>query len=436
MIARVGSVLLACGSFAVLVGGAADLVDAEVSRHVLANGMRVIVRESHTTQVVAIPLQVDAAVRPETEATAGITQFLHQAMLRGTSRRSAVQIAEAADDLGGALEAAGDADHGEIRGHALARQWQALLALLIEVALEPSLPAAGVAVQRRLVLSEIRRREDTPFTVALDTALRGLFGARPYAWPSVGRRASIEAITRNALVAYHQALYRPEHLVLAVSGDIDSRRVISMVERRFGALRPTGSATVEPVGERLTRGADRMVLEHPAHQAQIVVAFQVPSARDPDHPATKVLGALIGGGLSSRLFVEIRERQGLAYSVGALSPTKARTGYLVTYVRTSPETAEAAERELRTALDRIRAGPPSEDEVARARAYVLGAQAMDRRTNARHAWYLAFYELIGAGWEFADRYADAVARVTPADVAAAARRYLGQSTTVVLLPPR
>jgi zinc protease len=115
---------------------------------------------------------------------------------------------------------------------------------------------------------------------------------------------------------------------------------------------------------------------------------------------------------------------------------RAGTGYLAAYVRTSPETVEAAERELRTQLDRIRTEPPSDDEVARAKAYLLGAQAIDRRTNARHAWALGFYELIGVGWGFPDRYAGAVARVTPDDVLAAARRYLAESTTVVLLPTR
>ena len=437
MTARLRRLLVPGASFAVLVVGAPAATGAQVSRHVLSNGMTVIVRESRAARVVAVSLQVDAATHPETEETAGITNFLHHAMLRGTSRRPASQVAEAADELGGALEASGDADHGEIRGHALARHWDALLTLIADVALDPALPGTEVEVQRRLILSQIQNREDNPFPLALDTLLRGLYGSHPYAWPALGRRGSIAGITRESLIAHHRALYRPDRLVLAVSGDIERERVVPLVERRFGALRrPTGGGNAAAVAAPPILAADRRVIERAAHQAQVLVGFLGPPLRDPDHAATKVLAALLGGGLSSRLFLEIRERRGLAYSVGLLSPARPGPGYLVAHVRTSRATAETAERELHRQLEIITGEPPSEEEVERAKAYVLGAHVMDRRTNARHAWYLAFYELIGAGWEFPDRSAAAVSRVTAADVVAAARRYLTRSRTVVLLPPR
>jgi zinc protease len=138
--------------------------------------------------------------------------------------------------------------------------------------------------------------------------------------------------------------------------------------------------------------------------------------------------------MSGRLFVELREKLGLAYSVGAINPSRAGPAPLLAFLGTAPANAEAAEAAMLRELERIRREPPTAEELARARAYLQGTQAMDRRTNARQAWYLAFFELVGAGHDYPDRYAAALGKVTAADVQAAARRYLEQPTIVVLRP--
>jgi predicted Zn-dependent peptidase len=148
----------------------------------------------------------------------------------------------------------------------------------------------------------------------------------------------------------------------------------------------------------------------------------------------KVLAAMLGGGTSGRLFRELRERRGLAYALGVLNASRIGPAAFVGYLGTSAANVIAAETGMREELERVRAAPPSDDELSRAKAYVLGTLAMDRRTNARQAWYMAFFEVVGAGWEFPDRYAEAVAAVSPSDVVASARRYLDRPTTVVLVP--
>jgi predicted Zn-dependent peptidase len=183
----------------------------------------------------------------------------------------------------------------------------------------------------------------------------------------------------------------------------------------------------------MPQGARRLI-ERPAEQAQIMVGFLAPGLGDQDYAASKVLAALLGGGMSGRLFVELREAQGLAYSVGVLGPARTGAAPLVAYLGTGRENIAAAEAAVLRELDRVRAGGFTAAEVERAKAYVLGAQAIDRRTNARHAWYLAFFEVVGAGWDFPERYARAVESVTPDDVRAVCRRVLSRPTVVVLQP--
>ena len=412
----------------------ADAPAPTVIRRVLPNGLTVIVRPDPAVGVMAASLQVRAGSRFETADTAGISNFLHRVMARGTKRYTALQLTEAIEDLGGSLDASGDVEYTEVRGAALARNWEALLGLVAEVALRPTFPDEEIERERRLIQSALQTRGDTPFQRAFDAMLQDLYGAHPYAWPSAGRRESIERIDRAALQAHYAAIYRPDRMVLAVSGHVPGDRVLRVAERLFRATPPAAApVTAGPVAA--TPRGDRRVVDRPVQQAQVLVGYLGPSLTEPDYPAVRVLATVLGGGMSGRLFTELRDKRGLAYSVGVLSSF--RTGpSLVTYMGTAPASAEAAEAGVLSEIDRIRVDQVSERELARGKAFLLGNMAMDRRTNARHAWYLAFFEVIGAGWDFPERFERAVEAVTVADLTRVAGRYLTRPTVVVLKPPK
>ena len=406
-----------------------------VTRRVLPNGLTVVVREDATVGVMAAALHVRAGSLFETTDTAGVTNFLHRVMLRGTQRYSAVTLIEAIEDLGGTLEASGDVEYGEVNGTALARNWEPLLKLLAEVALRPTLPAEEIERERRLILSAIQTRGDTPFQRAFDSVLNDLYGPHPYAWPSVGRRESVERISRDMLRAHYAAVYRPDRMVLAVTGQVPAAKVVRAAERLFRDLPAASGPTRVSLVEATPRGGRRLV-ERPVQQAQVIVGYLGPSLLQPDYAAARVLATVLGGGMSGRLFRELREQRGLAYSVGTLGSFRTGPSFLVSYLGTAPTNAEAAEAGVLAEIERVRGEAVADRELARAKAYLLGNLAMDRRTSARHAWYLAFFEVIGAGWDFPERYARAVEAVTAEDIARAARRYLTDPTVIVLQPPK
>lgn len=425
----------ALGLAILLLAGATSAVadDAGVTRTTLSNGLRVLVRENPAAGVVAVSLLVRAGSRFETAENAGITHVLHRVMVRGTARRSDVELATAAEELGGAVDASGDVEYAEIRGSALARHWESLLALVAEVALQPRLPPDALETERRLILSQLQTRAETPFPLAFDTLLADLYAGHPYALPAMGLRASVEKLSREELLAHYRAVYHPSRIVLAVSGQVTPTRVVSAATKLFGGMASAGGPLPGPAPS-LTPPGGRRVLARPAQQAQILVGFTGPSVTDADYAAVKVLGAVLGGGMSGRFFVELRDKQGLAYSLGTINPTRAGPAFIVGYMGTTPSSAEPAEAGMLREIERIRAEPPNAEELARAKAYLQGTLAMDRRTNARQSWYLAFFELIGAGHDFPDRYTRALGSVTAAEIQAAARRYLARPTIVVLRP--
>jgi len=423
-------------SLAALVAAAGTAVaqPPSVTRHVLPNGMAVVVRENPVAPVVTASLQVRAGSRFETAETAGITNFLVRTMIRGTARRSGTQVAETAEDIGGSLDASGEVESAEIRGEALARHWEELLGLIAEVALEPSLRGEEIERERRLVLSQIKTRAETPFSLSLDTLLRELYGSHPYAWHSLGLKSAVERLGRTQLAAHYRAVFRADRAVLAVSGQVSRERVVRAAERLFTKLPRSGAHEVGAAPPAAPSG-ERRVLERPAQQAQILAGYLGPGLNDPVYPAFRVLGAVLGAGQAGRLFAELREKRGLAYSLGALTPFRTGPSFLVTYLGTAPENSAAAEAGLLAELEKLRRAPVSDEELARAKAYLLGSFALDRRTNARQAWHLAFFEVIGVGWDFPERYARALEAVTTADVEAVAQRHLNRPSIVVLQPP-
>jgi predicted Zn-dependent peptidase len=402
------------------------------SRHVLTNGMRVIVRESGDASVVAMSLQVPTGAPADTGGS-GIVNFLQRAMLRGAGRRTARQLAEAAEALGGAIEASADAETAEVRGAALARNWDALLGLIADIALAPALAPDEVERERRLILAQIRTRAERPLPLVVDTLMAELYGPHPYALPPLGRTSSIERVSRDALAARHRALYRPDRMVLAVSGRVDRDRVVRLAERLFDRL-PRAGEPVPPAAASAVASGQRRVIERPGHQAQIAIGFPAPGVEASDYAALKLAGAVLGGGMASRLFVALRGQAGLAYSVGAQMPFRIGPGFLMVYTGTAPDNIAVAEAGMRRELERLRTEGVTEAELARAKRYLVGALAIDRRTNARRAWYLARFETVGVGWDFPERYVRAVEAATADDVLTAARRYLVRPTTVVLEP--
>jgi len=422
--------LLAASSLA----GAADGATGAVARTRLANGMTVLVRENPTAPVVGMSLMVRMGTRYETRQMAGLSNFLQLIVVRGTTTRDGTEIVNAADRMGGSIDAYADADYAEITATALSRFWLDMLDLVADVTLRPALSDGTIQAVRDFLGRQIRNRADKPYDAAFDALLARTFGDNPYGWDALGLKESVERMDRAALLAHYRRHYVPGGMVLAVSGKVKRQDVVARAERLFGALSaapaPAPNTTPPPAP-----AAARAVLTVPGAQSQILMGGLAPSLTDPDLAAMKVVTTVLGGGLASRFFSELRDKQGLAYTTAAREPLRVSPGYFLALLGTAPANQEKAEAALREQLERIQKQAVSDEELRVAKAYLLGTLAMDRRTNARQAWYLASLETAGVGYEFLDRYQAQVRAVTAADAQRAAQKYLATLRTVVAEPP-
>ena len=399
----------------------------------LDNGITVMVRENRVAPVVAVALLLRMGSRWETPANSGISNFTHAVMVKGTTKRSGGDIADLVASLGGKISAAGDIDYSGVQGTALARFWRELLDVAAELALSPKLDPAEVDRERDWLLSRLQRRRDNAPARAFDEFYANLYGAHPYALPNLGTRESLARIDHAAIVDWYRRFYRPERMTLVVSGQVGASEVMAEARRLFGGL-AAGAPASDPRIPPPQPSGRRVVVTQPAQQTQIVVGGVAPPLDHPDHAVVKVLSTILGGGMAGRLFVELRDKSALAYTAASFYDPVHEPGALILYLGTAPDNAVKAEQALLAEVQKVRDVPVSPEELARAKGYLLGRYAMDRRTNERLAWYLAFYEVEGVGRAYPERYRRQVEAVTTADVQRAARTYLGMLSSVVLGP--
>lgn len=408
-------------------------MDRPVHREALANGMTVLARESEGAGVVAMTLLVRVGSRDERPEDNGVTALLGRVLLKGTRRRTALQIAQAAEDAGGYLESGVDQEYAEVSARGLGRHWRDLLGLVHELVTEPSLDPDEVEREREALLAQIRGLDDQPFQVASRLLSRTLFGPRGYGLPASGQAETVRGLGRESLFRHLEAFYTPDRMILAVSGAVPAREVVAEAAGLFGPAprgpdRPAPDPPPDrPAGRRAGEARD-------VQQAHLLMGFLAPPAGHPDHVALKVANTLLGGGMSSRLFRVLRDEGGLAYSVGSVYPSRRQGGRVVAHIGTDPASLAAAESGIRSVVGGVGAEEASAEELARAKAVLGGGFALDVRTSARQSFFLGFFELLGLGAGYLARYPELIEAVTGADVRRVAARYLVDPAVVVVGP--
>jgi predicted Zn-dependent peptidase len=260
-----------------------------------------------------------------------------------------------------------------------------------------------------------------------------LFGSHPYARQPGGEPETVAALTQIDLVAAHRLAFRPENMVVSIVGDISLEDARTLVASAFGDMEASGEPVLE-ARRSFAPSASRTEFERDVEQGIVVLGTRGCSHSDPDSAALDVATAILGQGMSSRLFTELRDKQGLAYMVGAQSNEMHLAGFVLTYIGTSPATVDRALDGLWEQMSLMREEPVTTEELERAIAYLVGGYLRDHESNSRQAYYLGFWEACGLGAEYDTRYPELVRAVTVRDVMKVANKYFNDPTVVVLRP--
>jgi zinc protease len=368
-------------------------------------------------------------VRFETEATNGLNQLLAEVWDRGTETRTAEELARAVEDMAGYLSSFCGRNSLGLEAEFLSRHLEPGLDLLAEVLTRPALSDEEVEKARPNILAAIERQSDQLLARTFRLLSRTLYGPHPYALNSLGSPDSVRGLTSDLLRSYFKQRVVPQNMVLAAVGDVDPDKLKDRLETLLsgwqGASSPAPRLEPPPALDK-TRAVHERIDRAQAHLA---LGFLTPGMADPDRYALQVLETVLSG-QGGRLFMELRDRQSLAYAVTAMFRPGLDTGGFSLYIAFAPDKYEAAQAGLAKILQGLRKEPVTLDELERAKENILGACEIRLQGYGEMAADLAFHELYGLGHDYRYRYLEGIRAVTAADVLAAARRYLDPDRAV------
>jgi len=392
----------------------------------LANGAWLLVKENHAVPLVSCQAFFLGGVLSETPETNGISNFTARMLTKGTASRSAEQIAREIEALAGSVSGFSGKNALGLSADVVSWNFQPALEIFSDLLLHPEFPEDQMEKTRQDILAEIKNQEDRPASLAFLLFWKNLFPCHPYGMDKLGSPETVRGVRRKDLRSYYRRTAVGPNLALAVVGDVDAQEVRQRVELFLGKLRDKPYEPAEPGKPRCAAPAVReetRLVSPDKQQAHILIGARGARFTDRERYRLSVLAAVLAG-QGGRLFVELRDRLSLAYSVTALSQEAYDPGAFMLYIATKPENLSRAEQGLLEELRKIREGGVSEEELERAKNYLVGTYDLSIQTNAAQASILASSERYGVGHEEYWLYPDRIRAVTAEEVREAAQKTL------------
>ncbi|PSB40523.1 peptidase M16 [Cyanosarcina cf. burmensis CCALA 770] len=401
-----------------------SLPTQQIHRTVLPNGMVVLAIENPAADIVATRIFLKAGSCWEPQQQAGLAHLLSAVMTKGTTELSSMEIAERVESVGASLSVDAASDYFLLSMKTVSADFPEILALAGELLRSPSFPAAEVELERRLTIQHIRSQQEQPFTIAFDQLRQAIYQNHPYASSGLGWEETVAKIERTDLQQYHQTYFRPDNVVISLAGRITADTAIAQIEKVFGDWEAPRSPIPPLQLPSLTPAPQQLKIAQPTQQSIIMLGYLAPSVHQSDYPALKLLSTHLGNGLSSRLFVELREKLGLAYEVSAFYPTRMSPATFVAYIGTAPENTAIARDRLQTEVELLCQAQLSTEDLQTAKNKLLGQYALGKQTNGQIAQVYGWYEILGLGIEFDRSFQQEIAQVSAEATQQAACRYL------------
>ncbi len=355
-----------------------------LQQHRLANGFRIVTEHMPGLASASIGIWVNAGGRHETPKQNGIAHFLEHMAFKGTAKRSALQIAEAIEDVGGYINAYTSREVTAYYARVLEADVPLAMDVIGDILLNPTFDKNEIEIERGVILQEIGQALDTPDDVIFDWLQAQAYPEQPIGRTILGPTERIEAFSRKDLARFVAQHYGPEEMILSAAGAVDHDSIVKLAEEMFGGMVPTPAFKLAPA--KFRGGEVRQVKD--LEQAHFALAFESPGYRDEEIYVAQIYASALGGGMSSRLFQEVRENRGLCYSIFAQAGAYDDTGMMTVYAGTSGD--QVAELSQITIDEMKRAASDMNPaEVARARAQMKAGLLMGLESPSSRAERLA-----------------------------------------------
>lgn len=411
-----------------------------IRRTVLPGGLRVVTETIPTVRSVSVGMWVGIGSRDEAPEHMGATHFLEHLLFKGTPRRDALQITAAIEGIGGDINAFTAKEFTCYHARVLDTDLPLVVDVLADLVTSSLIEPEWVDAERGVILEEIAMYDDDPTDVVHEQFSQELYGDTPLGRPTLGTFESINALSRDRIVEYYRRYYTPPNTVVAAAGNLDHDRVVALVSEaydRVGALGPAGVPAAAPrlsgPGAEQRRG--RRIIDRPTEQANLVVGTLGVHRTDERRFALGVLNAALGSGMSSRLYQEIREKRGLAYSVYSYTAQYADTGEFGVYAGCLPSKIDDVLAICRTELSKVAEQGITDDEIVQGKGKMRGGLVLGLEDTGSRMSRLGKGELVYERQLTVDEVLSRIDAVTRDEVDAIAAEILSRPMSLTLVGP-
>jgi predicted Zn-dependent peptidase len=410
-----------------------------VKRSVHASGLRIVTEEVPSVRSAAVGIWVNVGSRDEAPATAGASHFLEHLLFKGTTRRTALEISSSIESVGGEMNAFTSKEYTCFYARVIDTDLPMAIDVVSDLITSSIVTALDVDAERKVVLEEIAMRDDDPSDLVHDLFSDTYYGDTQIGRPILGTIDSIKGMSRNTVFNYYKKKYLPQDLVVAVAGNIKHKKVVAMVEQalsRDNFLDVLAAPVIRPnIPIRNTKQQSVGLLYKKSEQAHMFYGMEGVARADDRRFAMGVLSAALGGGMSSRLFQEIREKRGLAYSVYAYAQQFAGSGVLGFYAGCNPTKAIEVVEIIRSVLSDVADNGMTHEEIERAKGAVRGSLVLSQEDTGSRMSRIGKNEIVyGQVMDF-DDILKAISRVSAQDIREIASEFLVKTPTLALVGP-
>lgn len=406
-----------------------------VRRTVLPGGLRVITETQPYVRSVSFGIWVGIGSRDEQRSVAGSSHFLEHLLFKGTQRRTALEISSAIEAVGGDTNAFTAKEYTCYYARVLDTDTELAVDVVSDMLTSSLIDPDDLEIERGVILEEIAMHDDDPGDAVHDLFARALYGTHPLGRPVIGSTETISAMTRDQVFDFYTERYRPPNLVVSIAGNVDHDRIVDLVQRAFASDGAGVPAPVRGTSEIPVLSPTRVVAHKDTEQAHLIVGARAFDRHDDRRFALDVLNQVLGGGMSSRLFQEIREERGLAYSVYSYASRYADTGMFGVYAGCAPskvtEVVDLIAAELHTVAEK----GLSEAEVVRGKGMLAGATVLGLEDSGSRMSRLGKGELLYGDVFTIDEQLARIEAVTAEEVRSVASTVLNQPMSLGLIGP-
>ena len=410
-----------------------------VKRSVHSSGLRIVTEEVPSVRSAAVGIWVNVGSRDEAPATAGASHFLEHLLFKGTTSRTALEISSSIESVGGEMNAFTSKEYTCFYARVIDTDLPMAIEVVSDLITSSIVTALDVDAERKVVLEEIAMRDDDPSDLVHDLFSDTYYGDTPIGRPILGTTDSINGMSRNTVFNYYKKKYLPQDLVVAVAGNIKHKKVVAMVEQalsRDNFLDVLAAPVIRPnIPVKNTKQQSVGLLYKKSEQAHMFYGMQGVARADERRFAMGVLSAALGGGMSSRLFQEIREKRGLAYSVYAYAQQFAGSGVLGFYAGCNPTKAIEVVEIISSVLSDVADNGMTHEEIERAKGAVRGSLVLSQEDTGSRMSRIGKNEIVyGQVMDF-DDILKAISRVSAEDIREIASEFLVKTPTLALVGP-